>query len=90
MSGIADMVFEEKGTLVVADFKTDRITSNDTKNQAQRYESQGMAYAEGIEAASGLEVREVIFAFLRTGDEVAIPVDDSTRKRLKIKAKSIV
>jgi ATP-dependent exoDNAse (exonuclease V) beta subunit len=81
--GTADLVFEEEDGLVIVDFKTDAISAGEAPERMKKYAHQGVAYAMGIEAASGLKVREVVFAFLRPGSEISIPLDDDARAGLR-------
>ncbi|MEE9273853.1 MAG: 3'-5' exonuclease, partial [bacterium] len=81
--GTADLVFEEEGGLVVVDFKTDAISAGEAPERMKKYANQGVAYEMGIGAASGQDVREVIFAFLRPGVDVPLPVDKSARESLR-------
>ena len=81
--GFIDLVFEEEGKLVVVDFKTDRITKGEAEDKAAGYENQGAAYVMALEAATGIEVGELVFSFLRPGVDVSRPVDDVLRKRVR-------
>ncbi|MDE0332184.1 MAG: UvrD-helicase domain-containing protein [Nitrospinae bacterium] len=83
LRGAVDLVFEEEGKLVVVDFKTDRITEGEAEDKAADYESQGAAYVMALEAATGLEVGELVFSFLRPGVDVSWPVDDMLRQRVR-------
>ncbi len=68
LRGVADLVFEEAGGLIVVDFKTDAVAAGETQKRAEHYRPQGTAYAMALEGAAGLPVREVVFAFLRAGE----------------------
>jgi len=81
--GTADLVFEEEGALVVADFKTDVVNSFGVDQRALYYRPQGTAYAMAAGAAAGQEVREVIFVFLRPGTEIVFPVDGAAREEVR-------
>jgi len=81
--GTADLVFEEDGGLIIVDFKTDAISAGEASERVKKYANQGVAYAMGIEAASGLKVREMVFAFLRPESEIAIPLDNDAREGLR-------
>lgn len=82
--GFTDLVFEEDGALVVVDYKTDSVAGDEVEARAEVYLPQGAACALGAEAASGKEVREVVFSFLRTGVDVVFPMDDSLRERASL------
>ena len=81
--GAIDLVFEEGGKLVVVDFKTDHVAAGEAEDKASFYENQGAAYVMGLEAATGLEVGELVFSFLRPGVDVSRPVDDVLRQRVR-------
>jgi ATP-dependent exoDNAse (exonuclease V) beta subunit len=78
LRGVADLVFEEAGGLIVVDFKTDAVAAGETQKRAEHYRPQGTAYAMALEGAAGLPVREVVFAFLRAG-EAAQPSSDQAQ-----------
>lgn len=81
--GFIDLVFEEGGKLVVVDFKTDNVAAGEAEDKPSFYENQGAAYVMGLEAATGLEVGELVFSFLRPGVDVSRPVDDVLRQRVR-------
>lgn len=81
--GFIDLVFEEEGKFTIVDFKTDNITADEANLKASHYENQGAAYVMGLEAATGLEVGELVFSFLRPGVDVSRPVDDVLRQRVR-------
>ncbi len=81
--GFIDLVFEEGGKLVVVDFKTDDVAAGGAEDKASFYENQGAAYVMGLEAATGLEVGELVFSFLRPGVDVSRLVDDVLRQRVR-------
>ena len=61
VQGIADMIFEEDGAWVLADFKTDRV---DADTLCDRYRRQLALYAKMIAGSTGMPVREkVIYSF---------------------------
>ena len=81
--GFIDLVFEEEGKLTLVDFKTDKVTADETDRRASFYTNQGAAYVMGLEAATGLEVHELVFSFLRPGVDVSRPIDDMLRERIQ-------
>jgi len=77
VEGFVDLCFEEEGGLVVVDYKTDDVPSDDAVAAAlDRYTPQGAAYALLLEAATGLPVTEVHFLFLRGAEAVDERVRD--------------
>ncbi len=83
LRGAIDLVFEEDGKLTLVDFKTDKVEAGEAEKKASFYLNQGGAYVMGLEAATGLEVGELVFSFLRPGVDVSRPVDDVLRKRVR-------
>jgi hypothetical protein len=58
-------MFEERGELVIVDFKTDAVTPKDVDERAALYRAQALIYAWSARRASGMPVREVILLFAR-------------------------
>ncbi|MGI8729972.1 MAG: UvrD-helicase domain-containing protein [Solirubrobacteraceae bacterium] len=74
--GRMDLVFRELDGLVVVDFKTDNVTTRDDIDAAAvSHSGQAAAYAQAVELATGLAVREVVFVFARVGAERRLPRD---------------
>jgi ATP-dependent exoDNAse (exonuclease V) beta subunit len=69
--GKIDVLFKEDGGIIVLDFKTDRVSSKETKARAEYYRPQGEAYARAVKIASGSVPAEVVFIFLSTAGAVA-------------------
>jgi ATP-dependent helicase/nuclease subunit A len=63
--GRIDAMFEERGELVIVDFKTDAVTPKDVDERAALYRAQALIYAWSAQRASGMPVREVILLFAR-------------------------
>jgi ATP-dependent helicase/nuclease subunit A len=71
LEGFIDLLFEEDGQLVVVDYKTDALESEEEIVQAmQRYRLQGGAYTLALQKATGQDVKEVVFLFLQPHQEV--------------------
>ena len=83
LRGFIDLVFEEEGKLTLVDFKTDQVAAGEANERASFYASQGGAYVMALEAATGLEVGDLVFSFLRLGVDVSCPVDDVLRQRVR-------
>ena len=66
LQGFIDLLFEQDGNLIVVDYKTDAVDSDDVDDAAARYGPQGGAYALAVQKATGLPVTEVVFCFSST------------------------
>jgi ATP-dependent helicase/nuclease subunit A len=78
LEGVVDLCFEEEGELVVVDYKTDALTSeNEAVAIAERYRAQAGAYALGLESILGRRLRRFVFVFLAPPDRaLEVEVDD--------------
>lgn len=76
VEGRVDLLFREPDGLVIADYKTDRVTPEQVDARLAVYRNQAAVYAFAVAEATGLPVKEVVFVFARAGVERAIPVDD--------------
>ena len=66
LQGSIDCFFEEGGGLVLVDYKTDRVgTEEELRQRAEYYRIQLDTYARALERIFGLPVRERILYFLR-------------------------
>lgn len=73
LQGVVDCCLEEKGELVILDYKTDRVqTEEEIAARTQLYASQVNAYAQAMERIFGMPVKETILYFLFCGE--AVPV----------------
>jgi ATP-dependent exoDNAse (exonuclease V) beta subunit len=87
LEGIMDIVFEEDGGLVIADYKTDAIDNElELLEKKDLYQVQAGLYALMVQEATGRPVGQVVLVFLRTKTEVA-PLD---MQRLIAEARSKV
>ncbi len=71
VQGIADCLFREGDSLILVDYKTDRV-----KNGAElcdRYRSQMVFYKQALEAIFGLPVREMLLYSFTLSDIVEVP-----------------
>jgi RecB family exonuclease len=64
LEGYVDLVFEDDGSLVIVDYKTDRTT-----DAAKAYELQLGAYVAAVRKATGLAVSEAVLVFSRQASE---------------------
>ena len=73
VEGFIDLLFEEEDGLVIVDYKTDTLGSDDEIERAMaRYRLQGGGYALALSKATGATVKEVSFLFLEPNREVSV------------------
>jgi ATP-dependent helicase/nuclease subunit A len=65
--GAADLIYREGGTIVVADFKSERVSEKSAAEVRKRYAEQGRSYVEAVERAWGVKP-EFRVLFLRRPD----------------------
>ena len=73
LEGFIDLLFEEEGELVVVDYKTDSVeTEEEIAARSGNYRIQAGAYALALQQATGRSVKEVILLFLQPRQEVVL------------------
>ena len=72
LQGVVDCFFEEDGTLVVVDFKTDRVAPDALAERAEHYPPQLEAYSLALAQVIGKPVKEKILYFLRRGEQIIL------------------
>ena len=77
LQGVVDCFFEEDGALVVLDFKTDRITKEQTAGRAAYYAPQLNAYAAALARIMGVPVREKLLYFFQTDECVRVGEEET-------------
>ena len=70
--GIIDLLFEEGDGIVVVDYKTDRVDPSEESDPSVPYRLQGGAYAHAVQRVTGKRVKEVVFLYLQTEEEVRL------------------
>jgi ATP-dependent helicase/nuclease subunit A len=70
IQGIIDCAFEEAGSMILLDYKTDRVTNGE--ELADRYRDQLDLYRVALEETLGLPVREVSLWSFHLGEEVRL------------------
>ncbi|HWQ24382.1 MAG TPA: UvrD-helicase domain-containing protein [Gaiellaceae bacterium] len=73
-TGRIDLVFREGKELVVADWKSDSVGPAAVEAAAEGHRAQAVAYADALEAATGMRPKEVVFVFPRARSEWALEV----------------
>lgn len=72
MEGIIDLVYRFNGEIWIADYKTDRITSDEIASRAEGYRLQVQVYSEAVAQCLGVRPKGFQFIFLRTGTVVPV------------------
>lgn len=87
VEGFIDLLFEEDGSLVIADYKTDALDNEEEEMKREKqYSLQAGTYAFTVEQVTGRHVKEVVLVFLRSAREISKVNIDSltfeTRQRI--------
>ena len=69
LEGFIDLLFQENGGLVLVDYKTDAVDSQNLDETVTRYNLQAGAYALAAQRATGRSVTEVVFLFLHANEQ---------------------
>ena len=72
LHGFIDLLFEEEGSLVVVDYKTDSAPARELATVMEGYRLQGGAYAYAVNEITGKPVKEAVFLFLQPKREERI------------------
>ena len=73
LEGFIDLLFEEEDGLVVVDYKTDALESQEQIDRSmERYRLQGGAYALALQKTTGRSVKKVVFLFPQPQQEVFV------------------
>jgi ATP-dependent helicase/nuclease subunit A len=67
-TGRVDLVFRNDEGIVVVDYKTDTVGAA----AMEGHTGQAETYGRGVGAATGLEVKDVVLVFARTGAEARL------------------
>ncbi len=70
IQGIADCAFIEDGKLVVVDYKTDRLESEEAF--IEKYSSQVLIYKKALKMATGYDVKETLLYSFHLGKEIKV------------------
>jgi ATP-dependent exoDNAse (exonuclease V) beta subunit len=72
MEGVIDLIYERKGLLYLADYKTDRIEAKDLRLRTAQYRQQAEIYSEAARRSLRREVAAFKLIFLRLGETVEV------------------
>ena len=70
IQGIADCAFLEDGELVIVDYKTDRLPTEEAFSH--KYASQVLLYKRALRECTGYEVKETLLYSFHLGKEIAV------------------
>ena len=86
-----DLLFEEEGALVIADYKTDVLESEEEEMKRQdKYGLQAGAYALTITTATAKPVKEIILVFLKSSKEISISNVEEVKRAAREKALTLL
>ena len=77
MEGVIDLIYERKGLLYLADYKTDRIEAKDLRLGAESYRQQAEIYSEAARRSLRREVAAFKLIFLRLGETVEVDLNSN-------------
>ena len=73
LQGVVDCCLEEKGELIIVDYKTDYISSEaQLEEKKEYYSSQVKAYSYALSRIFSMPVKETVLYFLSIGKEIVI------------------
>jgi len=82
LQGYIDCLMESAaGELIVLDYKTNRIGSEDVSTEAEKYHLQLSVYAMAVEQATGRSPQQLCIHFMRPRQEARLAWDESSRQR---------
>jgi ATP-dependent exoDNAse (exonuclease V) beta subunit len=91
LEGFIDLLFEEEGGLVVVDYKTDVLESEEAiAERTEHYRIQAGAYTLAVQAAAGKPVKEVVLLFLQPRREVVLTDIDAIAREAQLAAAEYV
>jgi len=73
MEGVIDVIYERRGLLYLADYKTDKIAQGELNRGAERYRQQAEIYARAAAQSLRRNVAAFKVIFLRRGAAVEVP-----------------
>lgn len=83
LTGLIDCLhFHPEGDVSIIDFKTNRMTTN-VQKMAEPYHLQGYLYTLICERVLKMNVRQMIFVFLETGDTYELPLNQSSLNKME-------
>ena len=75
MEGVIDLLYERKGLLYIADYKTDRIVSKAMRQAREDYRYQAEVYSRAVRQSLRREVTAFKLIFLRAGEAIEVKPD---------------
>jgi len=91
VEGFIDLLFEEDGALVIADYKTDVLENEEEEMKRQdKYGLQAGAYALAITTTTAKPVKEIILVFLKFSKEISISNVEEVKRAAREKAVTLL
>jgi ATP-dependent helicase/nuclease subunit A len=75
MEGVIDLIYERKGLLYIADYKSDRIMNGVLRQVREGYRYQAQIYSRAVQESLQREVAAFKLVFLRAGEAIEIKSD---------------
>ncbi len=72
VQGVIDAYLEEEGEYVIVDYKTDRVSTADGRDLAEKYRRQLLYYKKALEEASQRRVKEMLIYSVTLGKTIAL------------------
>ena len=72
VEGFIDLLFEEEGGIIIADYKTDVLDDEVEEERIGQYSLQAGTYALAVHRVTGKTVKEVVLVFVRSGKEISL------------------
>ena len=72
LQGVVDAAILEDDGITVIDFKTDRVSPEQTEARAQNYRGQLETYRDALARIFGKPVKKTVLYFLKPGKEVIL------------------
>lgn len=85
LEGLVDLLFEEPEGLVIVDYKTDNVRGSKLEERFNIYRLQGLFYAFALHKATGRNISEVNFFFVRPGRVMKIENPSFSEVKEKIR-----
>lgn len=90
VEGFIDLLFEEEGGTIIADYKTDVLDDEAEEERMEQYSLQAGAYALAVSEITKKTVKEIVLVFVRSGKEINLGNIDELRNKAQQKAVALL